>query len=155
MPRTRVCATDLTAFSCRDWARGPALVAAVGLTLVAAMGFPALAVHAPTEAPLAIAPEDVQRYLAAGEAVVLIDLRPPDAFRQGHAARARSLPLAELRRRQEDIPRAGRVVLYAGTPQEAAAAYQALRDAGYRNVMVLAGGLPAWRRLGLPVEPGP
>jgi rhodanese-related sulfurtransferase len=131
----------------------PAAVA--GLTIVAGSGFPALAVHGPTDAPLAIAPEDVQRYLEAGETVVLIDLRPPDAFRQGHVARARSLPLSELRRRLGEIPRAGRVVLYAGTPQEAAAAYQALREAGHRNVMVLAGGLPAWLRLGLPVEPVP
>jgi rhodanese-related sulfurtransferase len=49
----------------------------------------------------------------------------------------------------------GRVVLYGATPEEVAAAYQALRDAGYRNVMVLAGGFPAWLRLGLPVESSP
>jgi 3-mercaptopyruvate sulfurtransferase SseA len=47
------------------------------------------------------------------------------------------------------------VVLYAGTPEDAAAAYQALREVGHRNVMVLAGGLPAWLRLGFPVETGP
>jgi rhodanese-related sulfurtransferase len=121
--------------------------------IVAASGAPALAVHVQTDVPLAIAPEDVQRYLEAGEALVLIDLRPLDVFQQGHVAHARSLPLAELRRRQAEVPRAGRVVLYSGTPEEASAAYQALRDAGYRNVMVLAGGLPAWRRLGLPMEP--
>lgn len=128
-------------------------MAVAGLILVAGAVYPALAVHAPTDAPLAIAPEDVQRYLEAGEALVLVDLRPADLFRRGHAAHARSLPLAELRRRQGEIPRAGRVVLYANAPEEAAAAYQALRDAGYRNVMVLAGGLPAWLRLGLPMEP--
>ena len=128
------------------------LAAALGLALAAWVAPPALAVHVTTEAPLTIAPEDVQRYLDAGEAVVLVDLRPPAAFARSHAARARSVPLAELRRRLAEVPRAGRVVLYAETPEEAAAAYGALRDAGYRNVMVLAGGLPAWVRLGLPVE---
>jgi rhodanese-related sulfurtransferase len=63
--------------------------------------------------------------------------------------------VGELRRRQGEIPRVGRVVLYGATPEEVAAAYQALRDAGHRNVMVLAGGLPAWLRLGLPVESSP
>ena len=130
------------------------LTVSAGLTL-AAGGGPALAVHVPTDTPLAIAPEDVQRYREAGEEVVVIDLRPLDAFRRGHVARARSLPVGELRRRQGEIPRAGRVVLYGATPEEVAAAYQALRDAGHRNVMVLAGGLPAWLRLGLPVESAP
>jgi rhodanese-related sulfurtransferase len=122
----------------------------VGLTAVGSP--PALAVHVSTDVPLAIACEDVQRYREAGEDVVLIDLRPPEAFRSGHLPRARSLPLDEVRRREAEIPRTGRVVLYASTPEEAAAAYQALREAGHRNVMVLAGGLPAWIRLGYPVE---
>jgi rhodanese-related sulfurtransferase len=104
---------------------------------------------------LAIAPEDVQRLREAGETVVLVDLRPVDAFGRGHAAGARSLPLADLRRRQAEVPRVGRVVLYGETAQETAAAYQSLRDAGYRNVMVLAGGLRTWMSLGLPVETRP
>ena len=128
------------------------LVASVALTLGAGGGRPAHAIHASTDAPLAIAPEDVRRYGEAGEDVVAIDLRPPEAFRAGHVPHARSLPIGDLRKREAEVPRAGRVVLYAATPEEAAAAYQALRDAGHRNVMVLAGGLPAWIRLGFPVE---
>lgn len=130
------------------------LIAAGGLAVVAGGGTTAHAIHASTDAPLSIAPEDVQRYRSAGEEVVVIDLRPADAFAAGHLPRAKSLPLGEVRQREAEIPRAGRVVLYAGTPAEAAAAYQALRDAGHRNVMVLAGGLPAWVRLGFPVETG-
>jgi rhodanese-related sulfurtransferase len=133
--------------SARAWA---GLLACVGLTTVGSL--PARAVHVSTDVPLAIACEDVQRYREAGEDVVLIDLRPPEAFRSGHLPRARSLPLDEVRRREAEVPRTGRVVLYASTPEEAAAAYQALREAGHRNVMVLAGGLPAWIRLGYPVE---
>ena len=128
------------------------LMLAAGLGVVAAGESSALAFHASTDVPLQIAPEDVQRYREAGEEVVVIDLRPVDAFRAGHLSKARSVPLGEVRRREPEIPRAGRVVLYAGTPEEAAAAYQALREAGHRNVMVLAGGLPAWVRLGLPME---
>lgn len=131
----------------------PALVATVGaLWWLASTGAPTWAVHVPTETPLAIAPEDVQRLRQAGETIVLLDLRPSEAFGRSHAAGARSLPITELRRRQGEIPRAGRVVLYGSTAQEAAAAYQALREAGFRNVMVLAGGLQTWLGLGLPVE---
>jgi rhodanese-related sulfurtransferase len=133
--------------SARAWA---GLLGCVGLTAVGSL--PVLAVHVSTDVPLAIACEDVQRYREAGEEMVVIDLRPAEAFRSGHLPRAWSLPLGEVRRREGEIPRTGRVVLYAGTPEEAAAAYQALREAGHRNVMVLAGGLPAWIRLGYPVE---
>jgi rhodanese-related sulfurtransferase len=130
------------------------LAISAGLALGAIAGGPALAVHAPGDIPLAIAPEDVQRFRDAGEDVVVIDLRPIEAFRQGRVNRARSLPVTEFRRRQGEVPRSGRVVLYATTPEEAAAAYQTLRAAGHRNVMVLAGGFPAWVRLKLPVESG-
>jgi rhodanese-related sulfurtransferase len=138
--------------SARAWA---GLILAAGLGAVATGESPALAFHTATDVPLQIAPEDVQRYREAGEDVVLIDLRPAEAFKAGHLSKARSVPLAEVRRREPEIPRAGRVVLYAGTPEEAAAAYQALREAGHRNIMVLAGGLPAWLRLGLPMETSP
>ena len=130
------------------------LAFAGGLVLGGGVAAPALAVHVPTDTPLAIACEDVQRYREAGEALVVIDLRPVEAFSRSHVAHARSVPLADFRRRQGEVPRTGRVVLYGDTPEEAAAAYHALREAGHRNVMVLAGGLPAWLRLGLPVESG-
>jgi rhodanese-related sulfurtransferase len=132
-----------------------ALATVLGVITGPGGGLPAHAVHVSTDVPLAIAPEDVQRYRDAGEDVVTIDLRSPDAFRAGHVPHARSVPLGEFRRRVPEIPRSGRVVLYGGTPEEAAAAYEALRQAGYRNVMVLAGGFPGWIRLRLPVETGP
>ncbi len=136
--------------------RARSATAAVLLALAGGLGSrPAGAIHTAADTPLAIAAEDVERYRAAGEEVTVIDLRGTDQYRQGHVPRARSLPLAELRRRQAEVPRAGRVVLYAASPAEAAAAYQALRDAGFRNVMLLAGGLAGWTRLGLPLATGP
>jgi rhodanese-related sulfurtransferase len=116
---------------------------------------PASAIHTGADVPLAIAPEDLQRYREAGEQVTVVDLRPPGAFQAGHVTGARSLPIADLRRRLGEIPRTGRVALYAATPEEALAAYRALRDAGHRNVMLLAGGLAEWSRLRLPVAQGP
>ena len=73
------------------------LIAAGGLAAVVGGGTLAHAIHASTDAPLSIAPEDVQRYRDAGEEVVVIDLRPPDAFAAGHLPRAKSLPLGEVR----------------------------------------------------------
>ena len=82
----------------------------------------------------------------------MIDLRPADAFRAGHLPRARSLPLGELNGGRRSPASGGSCSTRHA--REAAAAYRALREAGYRNVMVLVGGLPAWIRLGYPVEVG-
>ena len=114
--RTATASSSSRSRSCarRDGARmdGPDRVA--GSVLVGD-GRPALAVYAPADTPLSISAEDVQRYGEAGEEVVVIDLRPADAFRAGHLPRARSLPLGELKWRTAEIPRVGRVVLHAGT----------------------------------------
>ncbi|HZS34938.1 MAG TPA: rhodanese-like domain-containing protein [Methylomirabilota bacterium] len=129
---------------------------AVLLALASALGSrPARAIHTAADTPLAIAAEDVERYRAGGEEVTVIDLRHADDYRRGHVPGARSIPLEQLRRRQAEVPPAGRVVLYAASPAEATAAYQALRDAGFRNVMLLAGGLAGWTRAGLALETGP
>lgn len=130
-----------------------AALAVLGTVLLAARPVPAL--HSGADAVLSIAPDDLQRYREAGETVTVIDLRPPEAFRKAHVTGARSIPIGELRRQLTAVPRTGRVALYGTTEPEVAAAYQALRDAGYRNVMVLAGGLGEWMRLRLPVEAGP
>lgn len=130
--------------------RALCLLATAGLAL--GIACPAPAGHATPDALLAIAPEDLERYRGAGEAITVVDLRPAEAYRRGHVPQARSLPLAELPGRRAEVPRLGRVVLYGATAEEAAVAYRTLREAGHRNVMVLAGGFEAWRRAGLPVE---
>lgn len=138
----------------RGWASPcGTLLVVLGAVLAAARPLPAI--HVGAEVPLSIAPDDLQRYREAGEIVTVIDLRPIEAYRKAHVAGARSIPLGELRRQLSAVPRAGRVALYATTAEEAGAAYQALREAGYRNVMVLVGGLGEWTRLRLPVETTP
>lgn len=124
---------------------------ALFLALLAAAG-PVRGGHGPGPPP-AIAPDHLRRLQDAGDPVVVVDLRPAEAFRQRRVRGARSLPLAELPRRLAEIPASTRVVLYGASPEEAAWAYEALRERGYRLTLVLEGGLPAWVRLGLPVDP--
>lgn len=95
----------------------------------------------------------MKRLLDAGDHPTFIDLRPADEFKKGRLPEARSIPLRELRKRFAEVPRTGRVILYCACPSlELHAAYQFLRDEGYRNVSVLEDGFPAWVKLGYPVE---
>ena len=84
--------------------------------------------------------------------VTLLDVRPADEFADGHVPGARNIPLAELMARLDEIPAGREVVAYCRGPW-CVLAFEAvafLRDQG-RSASRLDGGLPEWRRAGLPV----
>ena len=124
----------------------------IGLRLCAGDA-PALAAHGPGDPLLTLGPEHARRLLDQGERPIFVDLRPVGEYQRGRLPGARSLPLRELLRRHGEVPRAGRVVLYCACPlEEIQAAYQFLRDQGYRNVSVLEEGFAGWVKRGYPVE---
>lgn len=82
--------------------------------------------------------------------VTLLDVRPEEEFRAGHLPGARSLPLGQLRRRLDEIPREREVIAYCRGPYctMAVEAVEVLRKAGYRaNPLDL--GAPDLRERGL------
>lgn len=102
----------------------------------------------------AIGAEELRQRLREGRVVVL-DVRPAAEYRSGHIAGARSIPVAELRARLQELPRRKEVIAYCRGPyciyaDEAAAL---LKAEGYR-VRRFEEGFPDWRALGLPVEMG-
>jgi rhodanese-related sulfurtransferase len=84
--------------------------------------------------------------------VVVLDVRPAEEYAAGHIAGARSVPLAESRRRLAQLPRDRRVVAYCRGPYcgLAAEAVRVLRQRGVEAVR-LKEGYPEWRDAGLPV----
>ena len=54
----------------------------------------------------------VKRLLDSGTKLVLIDLRPTKEFQENRLPGARSIPITELPKRFEEIPKTGQVVLY-------------------------------------------
>ncbi|MBI1198957.1 MAG: metalloregulator ArsR/SmtB family transcription factor [Phenylobacterium sp.] len=87
--------------------------------------------------------------------VTLLDVRPSDEFADGHVAGAVNIPLAELGSRLDQISPDVQVVAYCRGPW-CVLAFEAvafLREQG-REARRLDGGLPEWRRAGLPVEAG-
>ncbi len=115
--------------------------------------FTASAGHGTGGPVLAIPAEYAKRLVDDGDRPIFIDLRPNDEFKKGRLPGARPIPLLELRRRYPEIPRIGRVVLYCACPsEEIQAAYQFLRDQGYRNISVMEEGFTGWAKRGYPVE---
>ena len=103
-----------------------------------------------------IEPGDLADRLAGDAKPAIVDVRGPDEFTGplGHIAAAANLPMPEIANRLRDIDalRAEPVVLVCRTDRRSAAAATLLRDAGFRHVHVLRGGMEAWNRIGLPVE---
>lgn len=88
----------------------------------------------------------------SGEVVVL-DVRPGEEFATAHLPHARSLPVDELKKRLDELPRGVPVVAYCRGPfcVMAKQAVDLLRRKGYR-AFHLTDGVAEWRARGLPVE---
>lgn len=99
--------------------------------------------------------QDLRRRLAAGEDLVILDVRPGDEFRSRHLPGAISIPLDELRLRLDELPQDRQIVAYCRGPYCAFApeAVALLRSRGL-EARRLADGLPEWAADGLPTEGG-
>jgi len=89
--------------------------------------------------------------LESGEAVAL-DVREPREWQAGRMPGALHVPMRELGRRVQELPRDRTIVAVCRSGNRSRAVTDALRRAGYRAEN-LEGGLQAWARAGLPLEP--
>ena len=106
-------------------------------------------------APAWIEVGELQRRLAAGDAVVLVDVRQPEEFTAppGHLPGAVNVPLADLSGGAGELAaRREPVVLVCKTDRRSARAATELLAAGLRDVAVLRGGTDGWHRQGLALE---
>lgn len=68
--------------------------------------------------------------------VLVVDVRPPAAFREEHYPRATNVPLPDLRERAAELGAAGRpIVVYAEDAEKSAAAVRILRECGFARVL--------------------
>ncbi len=111
---------------------------------------------APDWGPVALTyagqPELAPDWVAAHRAEVhVLDVRDASEFdgELGHLPDAQLLPLGELRARVGDVPTVRPVVVVCQTGKRSALATQLLIAAGVTRVANLAGGMVAWRELGL------
>lgn len=97
---------------------------------------------------------ELRRLVRAGT-VTVIDVRPRGEFDAGHIPGARSIPVADLRRRLDDIPRRREVIAYCRGPYcvYSVEAVNLLRKHGFRARRTDA-GVPDWRAAGLPMAAG-
>ncbi len=105
--------------------------------------------------PAKLSPADRAELLkkAASGEVVVIDVRPEAEYAAGHLPFARSIPLAELKKRIAELPMDKAIVAYCRGPfcLFATKAVALLGRKGYRAIR-LEDGVAEWRTLGFPIE---
>ncbi|HEV2036865.1 MAG TPA: metalloregulator ArsR/SmtB family transcription factor [Candidatus Dormibacteraeota bacterium] len=97
--------------------------------------------------------EELLARLEAGEALVVVDVRPVEEYRTAHLPGAVSIPLDQLELRLRELPRESQIVAYCRGPYCALApeAVRTLREHGYA-ARHLADGLPEWVAAGNAIE---
>lgn len=91
---------------------------------------------------------------SAEGALLLVDVREPDEFRQLHAPSAQPVPLGRLAAQLGRLGDAGKPVAFVcRSGSRSAMATRQARQAGI-DAHNVTGGMLAWERQGLPVEAG-
>ena len=100
--------------------------------------------------------EDLKRRIDSAEDLTIVDVRGSEEFvgSLGHIPRSRNIPLGDFAERIDDLrPYSdGSVVLVCLTDKRSTSAANELRDAGFRDVPVLRGGMQRWNALGFDIS---
>lgn len=99
-------------------------------------------------------PNELKNRLDWGEpALTILDVRSRDAFNAKRIMGAVSMPAESVVESASDSLELSRdLYIYGETDQDSATAAARLREAGFKNVSELTGGLPAWQAAGYPIE---
>jgi len=126
----------------------------IGLALLAIAAFLPRLVARLRRRPL-LEVDEVARRQAAGEELVLVDVRSPEEFAgaPGHAPGARNIPVDQLGDRLDELTDATEkpIALLCKTDRRSARAADILARNGFADVHVVRGGMTAWARQGLPM----
>src|SRR2546429_1335749 len=98
-------------------------------------------------------PEDLQRRLTSATPPVVIDVRDPDEYRDGHIEAATNISrgFLEFRIAGAVSDPSTPLVLYCQTGLRSVLAAKQLKELGYQTVINLQGGYQKWAQTGLPV----
>jgi phage shock protein E len=114
----------------------------------------ALAITAQAAGPGSIEPKDLNERIAwADGSLVVLDVRAPADYAQGHIPGAINIPQEELAARVAELEGARErdIVVYCGTGKRTAQALQVLEKSGFRRIFHLKGDFTRWSEEKRPV----
>ncbi|HEY0140350.1 MAG TPA: molybdopterin-synthase adenylyltransferase MoeB [Thermoanaerobaculia bacterium] len=93
-----------------------------------------------------ITPQELSERMQRGDALVLVDVREPYEWEAGHLDEAQHIPLGQITKRIDEIPKDAEVVMICRSGGRSANAQQYLQQNGYAKVLNLVGGMTRWSR---------
>ena len=103
---------------------------------------------------LDLSPQEFSKELKK-QNVILIDVRRPEEFNEGHIKNAKLLPVQELSEEKINalgVKKEDNILLYCRSGGRSGHALHMLDAAGYKHVRHLDGGILAWQEKNLPLE---
>lgn len=98
--------------------------------------------------------EQARELLQQSSDIFLLDVRTPGEYLQVRLEGARLIPIDQLQRRVNEVPK-GPVMVYCAVGSRSSAVADYLLRLGYPEVYNLYGGIWSWQLQGLPVLKGP
>jgi rhodanese-related sulfurtransferase len=85
---------------------------------------------------------------------LVLDVREPTEYAQGHILNARNIPFSELEQRLKEIEKYKErpVIVSCGTGARSTNGAAILRKHGFAHAVNLSGGVGAWQQAGLPTQ---
>ncbi len=120
------------------------------VTIVLAMLLVASVVFAAAVKPLSV--KDAQALIAKAPNLYILDVRTPDEYRQARMKNSVLIPVNDLERRLNEVPRNRPVLVICAVGARSKQASEFLVAQGYKEVYHLNDGLVGWYRAGLPIE---
>lgn len=97
--------------------------------------------------------QELNEKLKNGKRPLVIDVRQPEEYREGHITGAKLIPLGELGQRMKELHKDKEIVCVCASGSRSNSATKMLIGAGY-NAIDMKGGMVTWQRGGLPVKKG-
>jgi adenylyltransferase/sulfurtransferase len=101
-------------------------------------------VHEPVAAEGDIDPVEVKAKIDRGDSFVLIDVREPHEYQICRIPSAKLIPLGDLPKRVNELDSAAEIVAHCKSGMRSAKAVEFLKQAGFRKVRNMKGGILAW-----------
>jgi SulP family sulfate permease len=96
-----------------------------------------------------ISPRALWQQLHQDTLPLIIDVREPREFRQGHIQQAQLMPLPTLYSNASDLPHDRPIIFVCRSGRRSTRAAYMLHNRGYNNAAILQGGMLAWESAGL------
>lgn len=96
---------------------------------------------------------ELSEKLKDGKQVLVVDVRQPEEYREGHIAGSKLIPLGEFSQRVNELPKNKEIICVCASGSRSRSATKFLVNAGY-NAFDMQGGMFMWQRSKLPVKKG-